>query len=70
MALENKVDYTVYREEIENSFGTLTDKQWEVFASELESAFDNELESIASHIASNLDYLVEQDNKYDTEEDN
>lgn len=65
MALENKVDYTIYREDMERSFGKLTDKEWEVFASELESAFDQQLENIASGIADNLEHLVAQDSKYD-----
>lgn len=65
MELENKVEYTVYRDQVEGSFGTLTDRQWEVLASELESRLDVRLEGILSDIVDELDYLVEQDDKYE-----
>lgn len=35
--MENKVDSTFYRIDIENQYGILTDKQWEVVAGEIES---------------------------------
>jgi len=65
MELENKVDYTVYREDIEKSFGKLTDKEWEVFSSEIEDAIDKRLEQMSADIIDNLEHLVEQDRKYD-----
>lgn len=68
MALENKVEYTVERETIEKWFGRLTDKEWEVFASEIESAIDDTLESLSADIYDDLTNLVEQDSKFDTED--
>jgi hypothetical protein len=65
MELENKVDYTVYREDIEKAFGKLTDKEWEVFSSEIEDAIDKRLEQMSADIIDNLEHLVEQDRKYD-----
>lgn len=70
MELENKVEYTVYRDQVEGSFGTLTDRQWEVLSSEVESRLDGQLENILSSIVEELDYLVEQDDKYEPEEEN
>lgn len=67
MALENKVTYTVYRDQMETLYGRMTDKEWEVFASEIESAFADELLSLSAEIHDNLPYLVEQDSKYDEE---
>lgn len=69
MALENKVDYTVERQTIEKWFGRLTDKEWEVFASEIESAIDETLQSLSADIYDNLGHLVEQDSKFDSEEE-
>lgn len=67
MALENKVEYTFYRDHLERSFGKLTDKEWEVLASELEDAIEASLLELASDIVDNLPHLVEQDRKYDSD---
>lgn len=69
MALENKVEYNIYRDTIQRWFGSMTDKEWEVFASEIESAIDEKLMSLSADIHDNLAYLVEQDSKFDDEED-
>jgi hypothetical protein len=64
--MENKVDYTVSRQEVETFFSrTLTDKQWEVLASEIESIFYHYLWTDLPAIVENLDSLVEQDAKFD-----
>jgi len=64
--MENKVDYTVHRSEVEIFFSrTFTDKQWEVLASEIESIFYHYLWSDLPAIVEDLDNLVEQDSKFD-----
>ncbi len=64
--MENKVDYTFTREQVENSVGkSLTDKQWEVMASELEDALNYYLYDEITRIWEDIDYLVEQDSKFD-----
>jgi hypothetical protein len=64
--LENKVEHTVYRTEIERMFNRdFTDKEWEVIASEIEGIFIYYVEKDLPDIIDNLEYLVEQDSKYD-----
>jgi hypothetical protein len=47
---------------------TLTDKEWEVLASEVESDLEEVyIPECVSSKAEILDHLVEQDSKYDTE---
>ena len=64
MELENKVDYTIYRDQIERAFGKLTDEEWGVFSSEIEDAIDKRLEQMSADIIDRLEHLVEQDRKY------
>ena len=64
--MENKVDYTFYRDNIEAHAGRpITDKEWEVVASEIESALDYYFDQEVIRVWENIDYLVEQDSKYD-----
>jgi len=64
--MENKVDYTVSRHEVETFFSrTFTDKQWEVLASEIESIFYHYLWSDLPSIVEDIDNLVDQDSKFD-----
>ncbi len=64
--MENKVDYTFTRAQVENSVGQpLTDKQWEVMASDLEDALNYYLYDEITRIWEDIDYLVEQDSKFD-----
>ncbi len=70
MTLENKVDFTVERKNIEGWFGRhLTDREWETFASEIEVALDDALETMSVEIFDDLANLVEQDKKYDLAEE-
>lgn len=64
--MENKVDYTFYRDTVEAHAGRpITDKEWEVVASELEGALDYYFGEELVRIWDNIDYFVEQDSKYD-----
>jgi hypothetical protein len=64
--MENKVDYTVHRSEVETFFSrTFTDKQWEVLAGEIESIFYHYLWSDLPAIVDDLDSIVDPDAKFD-----
>ena len=64
--MENKVEYTFTKEQVELSVGQkLTDKQWEVMASELEDALDYYFWEEIPRLWEDIDSLVEQDSKYD-----
>ncbi len=64
--MENKVEYTVYREQLQTLYARVfTDKEWEVLASEIEGMLEYWLETDVPNIIDNLEYLVEQDSKYD-----
>ena len=64
--MENKVDYTFTRKEVENLVGqAMTDKQWEVMASELEEALDYYLKDEATRLWEDIDSIVKEDIKYD-----
>ena len=64
--LENKVDYTVTREEVGNYFSrTFTDKEWEVLASEIENIFYHYLWEDLPGIIEDLPNIVKEDSKYD-----
>lgn len=64
--MENKVEYTVHREQLQTLYARVfTDKEWEVLASEIESLIDYWVETDVPNIIDNLEYLVEQDSKYD-----
>ena len=65
--MENKVDYTIYREEVERlADKQFTDKEWEVLASEIESFIDYAIWQQMWEIVKELPDLVEQDSKYDS----
>jgi len=62
--MENKVDYTFTRADVENVVGqSITDKQWEVMASELEDALSYYISDEIPRIWEDIDYIVEQDSK-------
>lgn len=64
--MENKVDYTFTRSQVEGIVGKpITDKQWEVMASELEDALDYYFNDETPRLWGDIDYLVEQDSKFD-----
>jgi hypothetical protein len=64
--LENKVDSTFYRSEIEKQYGVLTDKQWEVVAGEIESMSSFYVwNHIGDFILDDLADAVAEDEKYD-----
>lgn len=67
MALENQIEVTVERDTAERVLRPLSDKEWEVLASELESALDELVLPTLQTIYANLDYLLEQDSKFDEE---
>ena len=65
--MENKVDYTIYREEVERlADKQFTDKEWEVLASEIESFIDYAIWQQMWEIVKELPDLVEQDSKCDS----
>jgi hypothetical protein len=64
--MENKVDYTFTRKQVSDAVGReLTDKEWEVMASELEDAIDYYFYDEIPRLFTDIDYLVEQDSKFD-----
>jgi hypothetical protein len=64
--LENKVDSTFYRIDIEKQYGKLTDEQWLVVAGEIESMSSFYVwNHIGDFILDDLADEVEQDKKYD-----
>lgn len=64
--LENKVDSTFYRIDIEKQFGKLTDQQWKVVASEIESMSSFYVwNHIGEFILDELEQTVEEDTKYE-----
>ena len=64
--LENKVDSTFYRIDIEKQYGKLTDKQWEVVAGEIESMSSFYVwNHIGDFILDDLEDAVANDEKYD-----
>ena len=64
--MENKVDYTFTKAEVELSVGqNITDKQWEVMASELEDALNYYFWEEIPRVWAEIDNLVEEDSKHD-----
>lgn len=64
--MENKVDYTFTRADVELAVGqSITDKQWEVMASELEDALNYYFYDEIPRLWADIDSLVEEDSKYD-----
>ena len=64
--MENKAEYTFTQEQVELAVGQeITDKQWEVMASELEDALDYYFWEEIPRLWADIETLVEQDSKYD-----
>lgn len=62
--MENKVDYTFYRVDVERMAGrSLTDKEWEVLSSEIEYALDYYFNEDTPRLIEDIDYLVSEDEK-------
>jgi hypothetical protein len=59
--MENKVDYTFYRDTISSHAGRpITDKEWSIVSSELENALDYYFNEELLRVWDNIEYLVEQ----------
>ena len=64
--MENKVDYTFTREQVSNAVGRiLTDKEWEIMASELEDLIDYYFYDELPRVWADIDEMVAQDSKFD-----
>jgi hypothetical protein len=64
--MENKVDFTFTRNQVDNLIaGVMTDKQWEVMSWMLEDSLNYYLQEEAQRFWEDIDYHVEQDSKYD-----
>ena len=64
MSMENKSDYTFYRETVEEFAGrAITDREWEVMAREIESAFDFYLEQELPRLWGDIEFLVTEADK-------
>ena len=64
--MENKVDYTFYRDTVETHAGRpITDKEWEVISSELEDALDYYFGEELVRLWQDIDQLVEDDSEFD-----
>jgi septin family protein len=64
--MENKVEMTFTRNDVDNLItGIMTDKQWEVMSSMLEDSLIYYLHEEAQRFWQDIDYLVEEDSKFD-----
>ena len=64
--MENKVEAVITRDAVESFVGKeLTDKEWEVLASEIEDTMTHDVWADLPSMMDNLEYNVEQDAKYD-----
>jgi hypothetical protein len=64
--MENKVDYTFTRADVERIVGqAITDKQWEVMASELEDALDYYFNDEIPRLWGDIDSIIAEDSKHD-----
>jgi hypothetical protein len=64
--MENKVEAVITRDSVESFVGkVLTDKEWEVLASEIEDTMIHYVWADLPSMMDNLEYNVEQDNKFD-----
>jgi hypothetical protein len=64
--MENKVEAVITRDAVESFVGKeLTDKEWEVLASEIEDTMTHYVWADLPSMMDNLEYNVEQDAKYD-----
>ena len=65
-SMENKVETVITRAEVEDFFSKqLTDKQWEIVASSIEDTILYRVWDELPSTIQDLDYLVEQDSKFD-----
>jgi hypothetical protein len=63
--LENKVDYTITRAEVDNVFSrTFTDDEWTTLAGEIESIIDHYVWSDLPQIVIDLPEIMAEDAKY------
>jgi hypothetical protein len=64
--MENKVEAVITRDSVESFVGkVLTDKEWEVLASEIEDTMIHYVWADLPSMMDNLEYNVEQDSKFD-----
>jgi hypothetical protein len=60
--MENKVDYSVSRQEVETYFTrTFTDREWEALASEIENIFYHYLWTDLPLIVEDLENIITED---------
>lgn len=60
--MENKVDFTFYRKQVEDwADRPITNREWEVMSSELESALEYYLGEEIQRLWLDIDTLIEED---------
>jgi hypothetical protein len=65
--LENKVEYTVYRDHVEKHIGaTLSDREWEVLATDIESFIDYAIWQQMADLYEELPQSIQEDDKYNS----
>ena len=65
MSMENKVHYTFTREELERfAKRPVSDREWEVMASEIENLIDFYVNSDLNSLWADIDNLIAEDDKY------
>jgi hypothetical protein len=65
--MENKVSYTVYRDQVENHLDVkLTDREWEVFASDIESFIDYAIWQQMRDLHEELPQSIEDDEEFNS----
>ncbi len=63
--MENKVEYTVYRDHVEKYIGTtLSDREWEVLATDIESFMEYAIWQQMAELYEELPQSMEQDDKF------
>jgi hypothetical protein len=69
MTMENKVDYTFYRTDVERMAGrSLTDEEWEVMSGEIEYALDYYFNEDTPRLLEDIDSIVAEDRKARSQE--
>jgi hypothetical protein len=64
--LENKVEYVVTRQDVDTFFSrTLTDREWEVLSSEIESIMEHYVWTDLPMIMEDLPSIIAEDDKYE-----
>lgn len=65
--MENKVDYTVYKAQVEDyTKQTFTDREWEVLASDIESFIDYAIWQQITELVEELPQSIADDDKYNS----